>query len=199
MIKNYLIHLRQGAAIAVFLWGWFAVNRTTRWLLLGLTPFIHAAFFFILALLALTWALRAIRFESDLKTIIYIAAGVAAGLGLAALAELLGARQAATLAFERTDVSGLGFLLWVMILGIMLSAGKTWLREHAFESGIVTFYLVTYWLIEVTARIFESGLVVVLLAGLTLRGWRRQAFLGAVLGAGAFGWALRFGQTNLGF
>lgn len=199
VIKNYLIHLRQGAAIAVFLWGWFAVNRTSRWLLMGLTPFIHASFFFILALLALTWLLRSIRFASDLKTVTYVAAGIAVGLGLGVLAELLGARQGTHYEFKRTDVSGLGFLLWVMILGIMLSAGKTWLREHAFEIGVVTFYLVTYWLIEVTARIFESGMMVVLLAGLTLRGWRRQAFLGIVLGAGALAWVLRIGQPALGF
>ena len=164
-----------------------------------MTPFIHASFFFILALLALTWVLRSIRFAPDLKTISYIAAGIGFGLGLGVLAELLGARQVGTHAFERTDVSGLGFLLWVMILGIMLSAGKTWLRDHAFESGVVIFYLATYWLIEVTARIFESGLVVVLLAGLTLRGWRRQVFLGIVLGAGALAWVLRIGRPALGF
>jgi len=164
-----------------------------------LTPFIHASFFFILALLALTWLLRSIRFAPDLKTLTYVAAGIAVGLGLGVLAESLGARQGTQYAFERTDVSGLGFLLWFMILGIMLSAGKTWLREHAFESGIVTFYLVTYWLIEVTARIFESGLIVVLLAGLTLHGWRRQAFLGIVLSAGALAWVLRLGRPALGF
>ena len=166
---------------------------------MGLTPFIHASFFFILVLLVLTWILRSIRFAPDLKTITYVAAGIAVGLGLGVLAELLGARQGTRYAFERTDVSGLGFLLWVMILGIMLSAGKTWLRDHAFESGVVIFYLATYWLIEVTARIFESGLVVVLLAGLTLRGWRRQVFLGIVLGAGALAWVLRIGRPALGF
>jgi len=199
VIKNYLIHLRQGAAIAVFLWGWFAVNRSSRWLLMGLTPFIHASFFFLLALLALTWILRSIRFAPDLKTITYVAAGIAVGLGLGVLVELLGARQGAVYEFKRADVSGLGFLLWLMILGVMLSAGKTWLREHAFESGVVTFYLATYWLIEVTARIFESGLIVVLLAGLTLRGWRQKAFLGIVLGAGALAWVLRIGRPALGF
>lgn len=199
VIKNYLIHLRQGAAIAVFLWGWFAVSRSSRWLLIGLTPFIHASFFVILTLFALTWLLRSIRFAPDLKTITYVAAGIAVGLGLGVLAELLGARQGAQYAFERTDVSGLGFLLWVMILGIMLSAGKTWLREHAFESGVVILYLVNYWLIEVTARIFESGLIVVLLAGLTLRGWRQKAFLGIVLGAGALAWVMRIGRPALGF
>lgn len=199
VIKNYLIHLRQGAAITVFLWGWFAGNRFSRLLLMGLTPFIHASFFFILALLALTWIMRFTRFGSDLKIITFGFVGIALGLGLGFLVELIGARQAGEYAFERTDVSGLGFMLWAIVLSIMLSADKSWLRDHTFESGIVTFYLMTYWFVEVTARIFESGLIVVFFAGLTLGGWRRQVFLGIVLGAGALTWVLRIGQPAFGF
>lgn len=194
VIKNYLIHLRQGAAIAVFLWGWFAVNRFSRWLFMGLTPFIHASFFFILALFALTFILRFIRFGSDIKTLAYVAVGITCGLGLGVLAQLLDARQAEVYSFERAEVSGLGFVLWAMILGVMLSAEKKWLWEHAFESGLVTFYLVTYWLIEVAGRIFESGVIIVLLAGLTLKGWRRQVFLYIVVGSGVLGWMLRMGR-----
>jgi hypothetical protein len=199
IIKNYLIHLRQGAAIAVFLWGWFAVHRSARWLILGLTPFIHASFFFILALLALTWLLRSIRFAPDLKIIAYMSMAIAVGLSLGMLAELAGARQSGSYAFERPDVSGMGFLMWAMVFGVILTAGKTWLSQHAFETGILIFYLGTYWLIEVTARIFESGLIVLLLAGLSLPGWRRHAFLGIALGGGALAWVLRFGQSALGF
>jgi hypothetical protein len=84
-------------------------------------------------------------------------------------------------------------------LALSSPLGKTWLREHAFETGLLSFYLVTYWLIEVTARIFESGLIVLLLAGLSLPGWRRQAFLGIVLGAGVLAWVLRLGRPALGF
>jgi hypothetical protein len=143
--------------------------------------------------------LRFIRFGPYLKTITHGFVGVAVGLGLGFLAELFDARQAGEYAFEREEVSGFGFLLWGIILGIMLSASKSWLRNHTFESGVVTFYLTTYWLIEVTARIFESGLIVVFLAGLTLPGWRRHVFLGIVLGAGALAWVLRTGQPSLGF
>jgi hypothetical protein len=198
VIKNYLVHLRQGFAIAVFLWGWFAVHRSARWLLLGATPFIHASFFFILALLALTWLLRSVQVSSALKTITYFSIAIAVGLSLGTLAELSGARQSNEYAFMRTDVSGFGFLLWAMVLGVIFTAGKTWLREHAFESGVLIFYLGTYWLIEVTARIFESGLITILLAGLSLPGWRRQAFLGIVLGAGALDWLRRISQPVFG-
>jgi hypothetical protein len=201
VIKNYLIQLRQGVAISVFLWGWLTVNRPLRWLLLVLTPFIHSSFFFILALLGLTWILRSIRFAPDLKILTYGFVGIILGLVSTAVAKFAGARQADLYIASETAVSGLGFFLWVTILGIMLSAGKTWLREHTFESGAVAFYLLNYWLVQANlfARVFESCLIFVLLAGLTLRGWRRRAFLGTVLGAGLIAWVLRIGQPALGF
>lgn len=199
LVKNYLTHIRQGAAIAVFLWGWFAVNRPLRWLLMGLTPFIHSSFFFVLFLAALSKFIGTIRFSQTLKTATLLAVSITVGLGLGFLAELFGARQAGQYNFELVGVSGLGFALWFIVLGLMISAEKIWLRAHTFELSIVIFYLITYWLFEVTARIFESGLIIVLLAGLTLRGWRRQAFLGLVLGGGALAWVLRIGQPALGF
>jgi hypothetical protein len=79
-----------------------------------------------------------------------------------------------------------------------VTAGKVWLREHAFETGVITFYLIASWFIKATARIFESGLIVVLLAGLSLPGARRYAFLGLVFGAGLLTWLLRLGQPAFG-
>ena len=199
VIKNFLIHLRQGVAIALFLWGWFSVNRSVRWVLLGLTPFIHSSFFIVLPLLWLSKTMTAIRIDSALRAIAYCISGLAVVIGLGLVAEMLGARQAEQYAFDAADISGLGFLLWLVLLGIMVTAGKTYLREHAFASGLIVFYLVTYWFIEVTARIFESGLIVVLLAGLALWGWRKLAFLGIVLGAGMLAWFMRLGLPTLGF
>jgi len=54
-------------------------------------------------------------------------------------------------------------------------------------------------MIEVTARIFESGLLLVLLAGLSLTGWRRLTYLSAVLAFGGLSWILRVGQPAMGF
>ena len=143
--------------------------------------------------------MRAMRFAQDLRTVVYVAAGVFTGLSLGFFAELLGARQGAQYKFEMTDVSGFGFVLWLFLLCILFTSGKAWIREHSFETGIVCFYFSTYWFIEVTARIFESGLIIVLLAGLTLKGWRRQAFLGINLGLGVLIWGLRMGKPALGY
>ncbi len=199
VIKNHLIHLRQGAAIAIFLMGWFSVNRKVRWLLLGIAPLVHASFFFILALMWLTLILRTIYYGPVLRTIAFVAAGIVGGVGISWLAQAVGARQAGEYAFQAAEVSGLGFLLWTIILAIILTARRAYLREHAFETGVIFFYLATYWLIEIAARVFESGLMLVLISGLMLPGWRRQVFLAAVLGSGALQWILQLGKPALGF
>ena len=199
IITNYLNNLRQGAAIAIFLWGWYSVSRPWRWLLLGIAPLVHASFFFILVLLWLTWALKAIRFDPLLRAMAFVAVGIIAGFGTGWLAQAVGARQAGVYDFQRPDVSGLGFLLWSIILVVFFTAKRIYLRKYAFETGVILFYLSTYWLFGITARIFESGLVLVLIAGLMLPGWRKQVFLAVVLGSGMLQWILRLGQPALGF
>jgi hypothetical protein len=112
---------------------------------------------------------------------------------------VLGARQAAQYDFHMTEVSGLGFVLWFVIFVLWVFEGRSFLREHVFETGMIVFYLSTYWLIEVTARIFESGMLLVLLAGLALPGWRRLGFLAVIVAYGSATWLLRTGQPAMGF
>jgi hypothetical protein len=189
--KNYLVHVRQGLAISFFLWGWCATARSTRFLLFSLTPFIHSSFFFIILLLVITYFFRYFKFSLDLKIIVCFLLAISIGVSVPSLASLLGARQGEFLSFESYNISGIGFLLWGVVLSIMLSTEKKWLREHIFAMSLIIFYLTTYWMVEFAARVLESGLLIVFLAGLSLPGWRRQAFVGVVLSAGYLVWALR--------
>src|SRR5690554_384590 len=50
VIGKYVVHLRQGLAVSIFLLGWFSVSKNFRYILFFLTPFIHASFFFVLLL-----------------------------------------------------------------------------------------------------------------------------------------------------
>lgn len=199
VIKNHLIHIRQGAAIALFLAGWFSPRPRLRALLMGLSPLIHSSFFFVLLILFLTRLMSRLRLAADIRGIVFIVAGVAVGRVLFWLAALLGARQAEEYQFTATDISGLGFFFWLLVLMIMFMQGQTFLRERAFEIGCVLFYLGTYFFVEVTARIFESSLLLVLLAGLAMTGWRAMSFKGAIIFYGGMIWLMRLGQPALGF
>lgn len=199
VLRYRLTGFRQGVAIAMFLWAWFSPSRCTRWIMMGLTPFVHASFFIVLPILWTAKVMTRVRLGFGIRTIFFVAMGATAGVGLGVAASFLGARQSATYDFAMTDVSGLGFIFWLVIFGIMALEGRSFLREHAFETGLIIFYLSTYWLIEVTARIFESALLLVLLAGLGLTGWRRFGFLAFVLSFGIMGWIMRVGQPSMGF
>ena len=53
IIKNHIIHLRQGLAVAVFLIGWYSPWFILRWAFILAAPFIHSSFFFIIFLIGL--------------------------------------------------------------------------------------------------------------------------------------------------
>jgi hypothetical protein len=199
VLKNHIVHLRQGTAISVFLAGWFTSRQPLRWLLIGATPFIHSAFFFVLGLMALSGLARRMRLAAYLRTLLFVSAGVAISLSLAWIASLLGARQAQHYDFSMPEVSGLGFVFWIIVFGVMWQQGRMYVYRHAFELGVIAFYLATYFLIEVTARIFESALLLVLFAGLRLTRWRRVAFLSLITSYGFLQYLMNIGQPWLGF
>lgn len=199
VMKINLIHLRQGAALAVFLWGWYSPGPVRRWLCMGLAPFIHASFFFVLSLLFFTKFMQRLRLASDIRALGFLLFGFVLSLCLAWVVQSAGARQAHVYEFSAADVSGLGFLVWCVVLVVWVAEGRVFLEKHAFETGIILFYLSTYWFIEVTARIFESGLILVLVTGLSLTQWRRFAFLGIILTLGGVSWLMRVDQRGMGF
>jgi len=199
VIKNHIIHLRQGAAIAVFLMGWVTKCKPLRWLLIGITPFIHASFFFVLGLLGLSQLAIKMRLGPDVRTLLFAASGIIISLVIGWLAALLGARQSQQYQFVMADVSGLGFILWASVLIVLCMQGRRYMRSHAFEIGAIIFYLVTYFFIEIAARIFESVLLLVLLAGLQLTGWRRSAFLAIIVISAVLQYVLQLDKPWLGW
>ncbi len=199
VIKNHIIQLRQGVAIAVFLTGWFTNRTLLRWLLIGTAPLIHASFFFVLVLLCLAKFSRRLRLAADLRSILFAGTGLGVGVGLVRFASFLGARQAEQYAFTKTEVSGLGFVFWSMVFVLMCFQGRSFMRKYIFEFGSILFYLSTYFVIEVTARIFESAILLVFLVGLQLTGWRRFAFLLAIIIFECTQWSIRSDQSWLGF
>lgn len=199
VIKNHLIHLRQGLAVAFFLWGWFAHKKTTSYLLFLIAPLIHASFFFVLAILLLATSLKYLRVDANVKNLVFVAAGLSVGLSVGLIAAFLGARQGDTYEFDAVDISGIGFILWLFLFAVWISAGRAFLREHAFETGMIILYLCTYWLIEVSARIFESALLLVLLGALCLPGLQRRVFVSVIVAFGCIQWLSRAGSPALGF
>lgn len=199
VIKNHIIHLRQGVAIAVFLMGWITEGKPLRWMLIGITPFIHASFFFVLGLLGLSRLVLKMRLGPDVRMLLFAASAIIISLVIKWLSALVGARQSQSYQFTMGDVSGLGFILWASVLIVLCMQGRTYMRSHTLEIGAIIFYLTTYFFIEISARIFESVLILVLLAGLQLTGWRRTTFLVLIIISAVLRYASRLDEPWLGW
>ncbi len=200
VLKNYVIHLRQGVAIALFMAGWFGVGGRKRWGLIALTPFIHASFFFVLAFMLFNRVLAGIRGSAGIRMIAFLAVGLFLSFATIWLAATFGARQAGEYeAAAGGDASGLGFVFWTLFGCIYVLQGSRFLREHMLQIGVLIFYLCSYFFLPVSARIFESVLLLILLAGLELTRYRKLAFL--ILFSFYFfaQWYPRLGQAALGW
>lgn len=181
VVKNHIVHLRQGFAIGIFLFG-LMHRGGLRWFLFALTPFFHASFFFVLFIYGIT-QLAGCRMagrqlsgalSSALLSCVFLFVMFSLSSGL----DLTGARQADEYAAAATEGSGIGFLMWsFFLLGFFCQAGQ-WVRRNLFSIGIVVFYLCAYFLSPFSARIFESALLVVLFAVLKMEGWSSVAFGG---------------------
>lgn len=198
VVKNHIIHLRQGLAVAVFLAGWFTSRQSLRWTLLAAAPFIHASFFFVLFLWVMVKSMRSLRLAADLRTLLVAGAAVGVG-GSYWLMDVLGARQAELYTASAADLSGLGFAFWTLVLIVMFLQGREFLRRYTFEVSTIVFFLGTYFFSPVTGRIFESTLLLVLLSGLRLTSWRYLAFIGLFVVYIVQQWLMRIGEPNFGW
>ncbi|MFC4656864.1 hypothetical protein ACFO3I_17735 [Rheinheimera marina] len=199
IVKNFVIHLRQGLAIAVFLIGWFSDSHRKKLIIVGLTPFIHASFFFVLMLLAMTYLYRRMRLAGDLRNILTIIYASALGAMLLVLARLFGARQGSNQELANETTSGASFLLWSLLVVLMLLQGQNYLRRYSFAVSAVLFYLCIYFTSPVAGRVFESAIPLVVLAGLALTGWRRMAFLALFVGFNLLVLAMNSQKPLMGF
>lgn len=197
-MENFDIELRQGAGIAVFLLGWFSTGRVKRWLLIGLSPFIHESFAFVVVLYLLTELMKRLRLADDVKMTVIMLFSVLVSLGLLALATLVGARQATEYDLAASAVSGAAFLIWLVILGLFLLGRYELRRYYEFSVSAITFYLGAYYLASPAGRIFESMLPVVYLCGLQLTSWRRVIFLWLMVSVVILGWAMAISDPARG-
>jgi hypothetical protein len=72
--------------------------------------------------------------------------------------------------------SGMAFLFWAVILSIYLSSGAAFGVRHFFAVASMLGYLLLYFLFSPIARIFESAMPFVLIAGYHLKSPQRQLF-----------------------
>ena len=199
IIKDFIIHLRQGLGLSVFLIGYFASPVWIRILLLMAAGLIHSSFYIVSAIWLTTLASVRLTSRPLARLIIVIGLFGIGVLSLIEIANLLGARQALRYAEATVQTSGLGFLLWAGMFLVFLSSGTKFLQEHMFPMSLLGCYLIAYFLTPLAARIFESGLPLVLSAGLFLRPLRKLVFISIFLFYGSYMYISASGSPWLGW
>ena len=199
IVKNYIVHLRQGVAIALFFVGWKLTTSRWRWSIISLTPFIHASFFFIIALALARNILVNIKISRTTQLIVFFIFSLCLTVSVGLLSAAMGARQAEEYADKSGEFSGLGFIFWFGIFLIFLLQGREYFKRFSLEMLILIFYLTSYFLVPVTARVFESALILILLAGLNLRGWSYWTFVAAIFSYATVSYSMQWNKPWLGF
>lgn len=199
VMKFHVIQLRQGFGIAVFLAGYYARPKWLRLVLMGAAGFVHSSLLVVSVIGAISSAFRMLRVSPRLRIFLFIFIFAILGFSLQIIAASLGARQGERYLGVDYAISGLGFVFWTSIFLLYITSGRRYLLENLFPIAGLTFYLPSYFATPVAARIFESVILLVLIAGLSLIGWRRQVFLAAVTFYAVFMYWQRLDQPWLGW
>ncbi|WP_409722636.1 EpsG family protein [Acinetobacter parvus] len=164
ILKNHIIHLRQGLALSFFLIGWFSNSKYRRNILLIMSAFIHSSFFFVLAFIFIDKIVSTFKVDIYIKSIICFLAAIVLLLLMGVLASILGARQAEEIVVLG-QTSGLGFLFWLVMMFLFLLQKEFVVAKQSFIILCIIVYLTTYFFTPYTARIFESTMLLILMAG----------------------------------
>tara|TARA_R110002072_G_scaffold242550_3_gene401314 strand:- start:1335 stop:2330 length:996 start_codon:yes stop_codon:yes gene_type:complete len=199
VLKNYLVHLRQGVAVAIFLLGWSTGRFRNYSIAAFIAAFVHSSFFFVVMLLLFTRFQRFAKLSSLLRVLSFLAFASGIIFSLDAMLAFSGARQAESQSEASISASGLAFVFWLSILFIFLMQGVRFVKDHSYEIGFLVFYLTAYFVSVFSGRIFESVVVTIFNAGFSLSGWRRQAFVSSFLFLFVFSWYVAQGLPLYGF
>lgn len=199
VLKNYTIHLRQGLALSAFLIGYYSENRWVRLAFMAAAGFIHSSFLIISAIGLLAWSAGKIRLSLHWRLAFFLLCFLLIGLTIEVMASGLGARQGERYLDVDLNVSGLALIFWFAVLVIFVSRGSAFVKANLFAVSILCFYVATYFLSPISGRVFESGMLFVLIAGTKLQGRYRQAFYLIIVIYTAISYAQRVGEPWLGW
>ena len=199
IMKNYIIHLRQGVAISIFVAGYYLEPSMRRWITVTLAPFIHSSFFFIVTILYFNSLMAVAKVNIYIRVAIFFVFYLALLSVLQLAASELGARQAGDLEKFVDGASGVAFIFWVCMISVFFFEGSKFIKENIFPVSLSVFYLVSYFITFYSGRIFESGLVVVMIAITELSGWRKSVAMALMIMFAAYSYISRIGQPWLGW
>ncbi len=160
VLQNYITHLRQGLALSVFMYGILNTKRAKLYTLFA--ALIHSSFYFILFFQLLEIILVKMRLSFHLKVMAYFISSVFLITVVDSVASLIGDRRGGQYSSEDIQVSGLGWIFWLVFFFLLLLRNFPLFKKPNGALPIFIFYLTSYFSLAFVARIFESILPYIL-------------------------------------
>lgn len=178
VLKNHIIHLRQGLALSVYLLSFISIKGKKIAILRFVAPFIHSSFLFLLFFEYLEKTLKFLWFKFILRMIFSVGLIFFLIQSVPILATIVQDRRAQEYDFSMASgASGLGLLMWVGVAFIfILIVDKSKLINVICCYGLV-FYILSYFFLDFGARVFESILPLMIVAALNIHDKESKTFL----------------------
>jgi hypothetical protein len=167
--------LRNGFGFVFFLLGWFSILKFWKYFFFILSALIHSSFFFVLIIFFCPKFFNILRLSIGLQIIFTFIIALVINFILPMVINLLEIRQDYYI-YKAPSVSGFGFLFWILIFILFVSENSSFIKKYSFEIMTIVFHLSTYFFLPVSGRIFESSVLLVLLAGLNLTLYKKYFF-----------------------
>lgn len=168
ILKNHVIHLRQGLALSIYLLGVSSTNKLKY--IRYLSPLIHTSFFFVIAFEMIDCFLKAAKLKYDSRLLIAFGILVIIPLLIPTIAKVFGDRRYSQYAFGlvRQDI-GLGFLIWIIFSIVYIFVINKNNKINIICCYGIIFYITSYFTLDFTARIFENIIPIILISSINYR------------------------------
>lgn len=180
VMKNYVVHLRQGVAIAFVAFMMYSSTGLARRTYIILAPFVHSSYFFLLPNIFISWIAKEklkFRKNSFLFFLGYFLIACFIVLVFVNVLSFTSARQVETLEQVSGDRrSGVAVLFWAIIFYLFASSGDEFRRNNFFSISSIAVYIMLYFFFDPIARVFESALPFILFSGYELKSKKRWVF-----------------------
>lgn len=194
VMKNYVIHLRQGVAIAFVAFMMFSATGLARRIYIVIAPLVHSSYFFLLPNIFISWIVKdklKFRRNSFSSFLIYFLIACFIVLVFVNALSFTSARQVETLEqVSGESRSGMAFLFWAIVFYLFISSGDDFRRNNFFSIVSIAIYLMLYFFFDPIARVFESSLPFIFFSGYELKSKRRWVFFSMVFFLFCFQWLL---------
>ena len=166
IVKNHIIHLRQGLGLSFYLLGLISTNKFGR-ILKYASMFIHTSFAFLILFEFLEKIFKKININAGMRMLYSSILLTIFVFIVPSLALFFGDRRALQYDFTvAQDASGLGFLFWLIAGGFFIFIMKKDQIDQitAISCYGIMFYLISYFFLDFAARIFENIIPLIIVA-----------------------------------